>query len=563
MASIAVRGALKLALVLCVLAAFWNGACTTEPVKTKAQILISPAAVSFADTVGNASPPAQSVAISTDGQGTVSGLSAAIGYTSGSGWLAVSLSDTTAPATMTLTPSMTGLAAGTYQATVTVSANDAANTPITVPVTFEIAPPPPVRIVVTPAAMSFNDTAGTSSPGPQTASITAEGVGTVTGLKATVDYASGAAGWLTATLSDTTAPATLTLTARNAGLNAATYRATVNVTGTAAGNSPAVSVTYAIAVPPPVSGITIVATANLGKCGGDLATETAKVIAQANPDYVLMLGTSAMPESGRVTTLQDYMNCYQPTFGQFLNKTYATLGDHEVDIDSIPPDFGSGMAAGADAYFGPTRVGPPGKNWQSFDLGSWHVIALNVQTPGGYKRPDQIAYHAGTQQLNWLHDDLRAHTNKCTLAFWYESMWISSTKIDSATSDRYPNHGYRIQDVRGVWTELYNANADLVINGWPRIYERFAPMRYAEGYQHPTTSEYAADSARGIRQITTGLGGDGPVHADSAVIRHPLSEYRSGGNGVLKIVLGDGVYSWEFLNTKYSHIQDSGRGSCH
>jgi hypothetical protein len=53
------------------------------------------------------------------------------------------------------------------------------------------------------------------------------------------------------------------------------------------------------------------------------------------------------------------------------------------------------------------------------------------------------------------------------------------------------------------------------------------------------------------------------MNADSAVVRLPTSEYRSGGNGVLKIVLGDGVYSWEFLNTRYSHIQDSGRGTCH
>jgi hypothetical protein len=88
-------------------------------------------------------------------------------------------------------------------------------------------------------------------------------------------------------------------------------------------------------------------------------------------------------------------------------------------------------------------------------------------------------------------------------------------------------------------------------------------MRYAEGYQKPTPSEWAADSARGIRQITTGLGGDGPIKADSAVVRLPTSEYRSGGNGVLKLVLGDGVYSWEFLNTRYSSIHDSGRGTCH
>ena len=177
--------------------------------------------------------------------------------------------------------------------------------------------------------------------------------------------------------------------------------------------------------------------------------------------------------------------------------------------------------------------------------------------------PKAIRYHAGSDQLNWLYNDLQSHTNKCTLAVWYESMWISSTHIDSATSDPYPKHGYRVQDVRGVWTALYENNADLVINGWPYIYERFAPMRYAEGYQHPTPSEYAADSARGIRQITTGLGGDGPINADSAVVRHPLSEYRSGGNGVLKLVLGDGVYSWEFLNTRYSRIHDSGRGTCH
>jgi hypothetical protein len=369
---------------------------------------------------------------------------------------------------------------------------------------------------------------------------------------------------LTASLSDTTAPATLTLKSAKTGLNAASYRATVSITATGAPNSPqTVPVTLNLAVAPHVTGVTIVATANLGKCGSDLGMESAKVVAAANPDYVFVLGANALPDSGRVTTLRDYMRCYDPVWGQFKNKTYATIGDHEIDIDSIPPTYGSGMASGADAYFGAPSVGPPGKNWQSFDLGSWHVVALNVQTPGGYKRPDQIAYHAGTQQLNWLIDDLKSHPKKCTLAVWYESMWISSTKYDAGTTDRYPNHGYRVQDVRGVWTALYEANADLVLNGWPRIYERMAPMRYAEGYQHPTTSEYAADAARGIRQITTGLGGDGPIKADSALYPHPLSEYRSGGNGVLKVVLGDGVYSWEFLNTKYSHIQDAGRGTCH
>jgi hypothetical protein len=141
-------------------------------------------------------------------------------------------------------------------------------------------------------------------------------------------------------------------------------------------------------------------------------------------------------------------------------------------------------------------------------------------------------------------------------------MWMSSKTID-------PNwlklkDGYRVQDIRGIWQTLWEGNADLVVNGTPHIYERFAPMKYANSYQDPTPSEFAADSVRGIRQITSGLGGDGPTAFDQpAAVRHPLSEYRAGGNGVLKLVLGDGAYTWEFINTKYSHINDRGYGTCH
>ena len=299
---------------------------------------------------------------------------------------------------------------------------------------------------------------------------------------------------------------------------------------------------------------------NLGRCGGDLANQSATAIAAVNPDYVFVLGNNVFPDSGRVTTLQDYLNCYEPTWGRFKGITYAALGDREVDLDTVPP-YGSGMAAGADAYFGPDRVGPPGKNYVSTDLGSWHVVVLNIQE-GGPKRPLAITYDANSPQLAWLNSDLQAHPSKCTIALWNLSMWMSATKMEE-TDDRYPNHGYRVQDIRGIWTVLYERNADVVINGTPHIYERFAPMRYAEGYRNPTETEYAADPARGIRQITTGLAGDGPIVAASPVITHPLSEYRSGGNGFLKLVLGDGAYSWEFVNTKYSQVTDSGYGTCH
>jgi len=570
MATRVVRGVLKGALVLCVFAAFWNGACsTTEPTPLPG-IAVTPAALTFTDTVGTAAPASQAVAISADGHGSLTGLKAAVDYGSGTaGWLTLSLSDTTAPATVTLTSSLASLTPGTYHATVVISATDASNSPQLVPVTFDIAPPVAPTMVLSTTSASFSDTLGAAATAAQMITISRADTTTapLTGLAVGSIIYVGPPGWLTATLSGTDAPATLTLRENKGTLPVGTYTATVPITSSVAANSPEnVTVTLSLVrrpPPPPPSGnvVTLVLTANLGKCGSDLGKESANVVAGANADYVFVLGNNALPDSGRVTTMQNYMNCYDPVWGQFKSKTYATLGDHEVDIDSFPQDnYGSGMAPGADAYFGADRVGPPGKNWYSIDLGSWHVIGLNVQTPGGYKRPPQIAYHAGSDQLNWLIRDLRDHSKKCTLAVWYESMWISSTRAPASGKTK---DGYRIQDVRGVWTALYEANADLVINGWPRIYERFAPMRYAEGYQNPTPSEYAADSARGIRQITSGLGGDGPTVADSAIIKHPLSAYRSGGNGVLKLVLGDSTYTWEFLNTKYSHIQDSGTGSCH
>ena len=65
MATIKVRGILKGALALCVLAAFWNGACSTsEPVKPSEphpSIQVTPSAVTLKDTVGATTHPGASV----------------------------------------------------------------------------------------------------------------------------------------------------------------------------------------------------------------------------------------------------------------------------------------------------------------------------------------------------------------------------------------------------------------------------------------------------------------------------------------------------------------------
>ena len=251
-------------------------------------------------------------------------------------------------------------------------------------------------------------------------------------------------------------------------------------------------------------------------------------------------------------SLADYMACYDPVWGRFKSKTYAAVGEKEQDT--------TGVSAGADGYFGAARVGPPGKNYYSFNLGSWHIIVLNVVS-GGPLRP--VRYNNGSEQLNWLRADLAANRGtRCTLALWHDPMWISSSDPPTPT-DPYPNHGYRDQPIRGVWIALYDYGADLVVNGGRHVYERFAPMKYGGTYDGPSNTEFEADSVRGIRQITSGLIGNGPLTTRPETIVHPLSEYRSGGNGILQLQLGDGRYTWKFLNTRHSSIRDQGVGTCH
>ncbi|HSJ13833.1 MAG TPA: fibronectin type III domain-containing protein [Longimicrobiales bacterium] len=105
---------------------------------------LQPATLAFTATQAGASPAAQTVQISNTGGGTLSGLSTSVTYPGGQpqNWLTVSLSGTTAPATLTVGATTGSLASGTYTATIGVSASGAANSPQQVSVSFEVAPPP-------------------------------------------------------------------------------------------------------------------------------------------------------------------------------------------------------------------------------------------------------------------------------------------------------------------------------------------------------------------------------------------------------------------------------------
>src|SRR5919108_3922054 len=113
---------------------------------------------------------------------------------------------------------------------------------------------------------------------------------------------------------------------------------------------------------------------------------------------VLALGDTQY-ESGALTAFQQF---YEPTWGRFKSITRPVIGNHEYRIPA---------GAGYFAYFG-ANAGAPQTGWYSFDIGSWHLIALNSNCAqaGGCT--------AGSPQGQWLRNDLaQTSSRRCTLAY--------------------------------------------------------------------------------------------------------------------------------------------------
>jgi hypothetical protein len=118
---------------------------------------VSPTSLAFSGTAGGASPAAKTVAVTNTGGGTLD-----VTASDDAAWLAVTPASATAPATLTVTPTITGLAAGTYTATVTVTATTggATGSPKTIAVTLTVSPAGSANLV---GAWGFNETTGTTA----------------------------------------------------------------------------------------------------------------------------------------------------------------------------------------------------------------------------------------------------------------------------------------------------------------------------------------------------------------------------------------------------------------
>ena len=192
-------------------------------------LVASPATVEIDGEEGGAAPTPIQVSVTSTGA-EVSGLLTAIDFGGGAaGWLQVSLSGATTPASLDITSSVDGLAAGSYTASISLTGTGATAT--TLPVTLVVAEGVPPALAVSPATVAMSAETGGASPAAQQLLVTSSDE-EVPGLAADIDWGGGPTGWFQAVLSVTTTPASLDITASIDGLASGIYTATVNVTGT-------------------------------------------------------------------------------------------------------------------------------------------------------------------------------------------------------------------------------------------------------------------------------------------------------------------------------------------
>jgi hypothetical protein len=276
---------------------------------------------------------------------------------------------------------------------------------------------------------------------------------------------------------------------------------------------------------PNANGDAVIATAGDVACLRSTASPTtchqgatAGLIRQVAPAAVLALGD----EQYETGTLDGFGGSYDPTWGQFKSITKPVPGNHE---------YQTAGASGYYTYFG-AAAGDPTKGYYSYDIGSWHMIALNgnCSAIGGCG--------PGAPEERWLAADLASKHSTCTLAYWHQPRFSSGEHGNEPVYDTF-------------WKDLYAGGADVVLNGHDHDYERFAPQ----------TPSAQPDPSRGIREFVVGTGGKS--HYDFPKIT-ANSEVRNADTfGILQMTLHPRSYDWQFLPEPGSTFTDSGTGTCH
>src|SRR5215218_3759972 len=280
----------------------------------------------------------------------------------------------------------------------------------------------------------------------------------------------------------------------------------------------------------------------------------------------IAMGDNAYPRANRA----QYANCYDnynldssfSTFDasrpdwwgndEYIRLTMPVLGNHEY-MNSDDPSIKSrpyfDYFSAQNGFQQPAAPVPNepdndhgltfGEGYYSYDLGSWHIVALNSNC-------DKVGgCEASSPQGQWLQQDLVNHPTQCTLAYFHHPLYATA-------------NGTNTLNVRPLWEMLYAKGADVILSGHAHRYERHARM----------TPEGVLDPTNGIRQFVAGTGGEpgGSVIDPNQVPQGVLEKVVIDNFGVIKVDLDAGSYSWAFIavdGTANGTVMDAGSEQCH
>jgi len=288
---------------------------------------------------------------------------------------------------------------------------------------------------------------------------------------------------------------------------------------------------YATAEQVAISGASVlIGAGDIGVCGLRGDEETAMLV-----DSVLKADSAAGVTSAAFTTGdnaypagldRDFVRCFGSSWGdkkkRIMKVLHPAIGNH---------DYQSSYGAAYYRYFG-SRAGPAFKGYYSYDLGDWHLIALNseIAALGG------LSDRSGQEE--WLEKDLREKSKLCTLAYFHRPLRSSGAHGASPVMQR-------------LYTILEKGGVDLVLAGHEHHYERFLPMNAAG----------AIDSVSGMAQIIVGTGGGNLTGIRSRLAPGSATQIQ-GHWGVLIATLGKDEYRTSFLDTN-GQVWDPSGGKCH
>jgi hypothetical protein len=231
---------------------------------------------------------------------------------------------------------------------------------------------------------------------------------------------------------------------------------------------------------------------------GKRQTQTAGLITNViHPAKVFALGDEQYP-SGEFA---QFLASYDPTWGVFKGMTVPVPGNHE---------YATPNAAGYFQYFGSVlspfgaTATDPAKGYYSFNLGDWHVVAINSNC---------FAIDCPSE-LSWIQQDLAADSHLCEVAIYHHP-------------------------IKKFAKPLAAQGVDLALVGHKHISERWNDV-----------------FGLNLRELIIGTGGKSLGTLD------PAADAGAHAYGVAKVTLNASSYSWSFIDIAGA-VRDSGSDTCH